>query len=80
MEVWLNPATKNKSEFLSVWIRVGLLLPSEVKTDIGEKKVFDRGSFKECEVRFWISSGKNRGNDIEAAFRFIRWIRQLIEG
>lgn len=79
LEVWLNPPSKGDSEFISVWIRDGLIPLNKVDPHNGKKKDFRRKNFTECEVRFYISKPSNKGLEMEEAFDFIREIRQLVE-
>lgn len=79
LEVWLNPPTKQEAEFLSVWIRDGLIPLHKVRSDIGIRKDFNRGNFLECEVRFYISKPSNKEREMEEAFDYIRELRQLAE-
>lgn len=79
LEVWLNPPTNQKSEFLSVWIRDGLIPLHEVKNDIGIRRDFDRGNYTECEIRFYISKPRNKEKEMGEVFDFIRELRRLAE-
>ena len=79
MEVWLNPPTKKETEFLSVWVRDGLIPLHEIKNDIGIRRDFNRGNFTECEVRFYISKPSNKEKEMMEAFDFIRELRRLAE-
>jgi hypothetical protein len=54
-----------------------VLSPSSIKTDIGEKKVYNRSGYQECEIKFSISQGSSRAKDLQNAFDFIDEIRAL---
>lgn len=43
------------------------------------RKDFNRGNFKECEVRFYISKPSNKEKEMVEAFEFIRELRKLAE-
>ena len=79
LEVWLNPPSKGESEFISVWIRDGLIPLNEVNPHSGKKKDFKRSGFTECEVRFYISKPRDKEKEMEEAFDFIRELRQLVD-
>ena len=79
LEVWLNPPTKQEPEFLSVWVRDGLIPLQEIKNEIGVRRDFNRGNYTECEVRFYITKPKNKEKVMEEAFDFLRELRRLAE-
>lgn len=79
LEVWLNPPTKREPEFLSVWVRDGLIPLQEIKNEIGVRRDFNRGNYTECEVRFYITKPKNKEKEMEEAFDFLRELRRLAE-
>lgn len=80
MQIWLNPSNSRSPELFTVWIGEDILKPNRIPTDVGDVKVFDRDGFQETHIKFPISSGINKLNDIEAAFDFVRRIRNTVEG
>ena len=75
MQIWLNPPTSRTPEYLSVWVGDNVVSPGDIKTDIGEKKVYKRSGYQECEIKFFISQDSDRAKDLQNAFDFINEIR-----